>query len=30
MTKKIISPQLKQLHEALEIGDRAALDAFWQ
>ena len=30
MTKKILSPQLKRLQEAIEIGDRAALDAFWQ
>lgn len=29
MTNMILSPQLKQLHEAIEIGDRAALDTFW-
>jgi enterochelin esterase-like enzyme len=30
MAEELVSPQLKQLHKALEMGDRAVLDSFWQ
>ncbi|MFO7680206.1 MAG: enterochelin esterase domain-containing protein, partial [Chloroflexota bacterium] len=30
MMIEVISPRLKQLHEAMKMGDGAALDAFWR
>jgi enterochelin esterase-like enzyme len=30
MTEEVTSPRLKQLRQAIKMGDRAALDAFWR